>query len=205
MKHKKIYFNRGFSVAETLVVLSILVPIVFVLSTFQKDVFSLNSSLQGGLTAQFEGGKVMRSMVAELRSMSPSAAGAYPIAQVATSTITFYADVDNDSSKEQVRYFMSSGTLKRGVIDPTGNPPVYTSAEKVSTLITSVVNNNSTPIFYYYNSAYTGATSPLAMPVDQLVVRLVKINVIIDKDVNRPPGPINVTSQVSLRNLKDNL
>ncbi len=197
--------NSGYSIVETLVVLGILTLIIVGITTFQKDIFSLNYSLQGSLNAQFEGGRVLRIMVGELRSMSQSAAGAYPIAQAATSTMTFYTDIDNDGSKEKVRYYLQNGSLKKGVVDPSGNPVGYTGTEKIETLITNVVNATSSPIFSYYDSSYAGTTTPLSMPLDTLSVRLIKINVTIDKDVNRPPGPSTVTSQVTPRNLKDNL
>lgn len=197
--------NRGYSLAEMLIVVGILSAIIFVVTTFQKDIFSLNTSLQGSLNAQFEGGRVLRKMVGELRSMSQSGAGAYPIAQAATSTVTFYTDIDDDGSKEKVRYYLQSGTLKKGVTEPSGNPIVYTGTEKVETLITSVVNGTSSPVFYYYDSSYAGTSTPLTTPINTLSVRLIKIEVTIDKDVNRPPGPFVVTSQVTPRNLKDNL
>ncbi len=197
--------NRGISLAEIVVVVGILSFVIVGITTFQKDIFSLNSSLQGSMNAQFEGGRVLRLMVGEMRSMSPSAAGSYPIAQAATNTLTFYSDIDNDGSKEKVRYFLQSGTLKKGVTDPSGSPVGYTGTEKVETLITSVVNSTSSPIFSYFDSSYSGTTSPMSLPINTLSVRLIKILVTIDKDTNRPPGPSTVTSQVSLRNLKDNL
>jgi len=45
----------------------------------------------------------------------------------------------------------------------------------------------------------------LGSPVDVSSVRLVKMNITIDRDPNRSPTPINVTTQVVIRNLKDNL
>ncbi len=206
MLYKKNIFNRGVTLIELVVVVAIVAVVTIAIATFQKDVFSLNASLQGSLNAQLEGSHVMRKMVGELRSASPSGAGAYPIAQAATSTVTFYADIDDDNLKEKVRYFMQGKLLRRGITEPTGNPTVYTSTEKIETLVSDVINTNVQPIFYYYDSTYNGVSgAALTVPINALLVRLVKINVIIDRDVNRPPGPITVTSQVSLRNIKDNL
>jgi len=67
------------------------------------------------------------------------------------------------------------------------------------------VVNGSTPVFTYYNSSYNGNTPPLTLPVSILDVRLIKISIITDDDPSKPPSPINVTTQVSFRNLKDNL
>lgn len=149
----------------------------------------------------------MRSMVAELRESSSSSGGAYPLAQVSTSSITFFSNVDSDSLKEQVRYYLSNRTLYKGVIKPTGNPLAYNSgSEVITTAITSVINGTSTPIFEYYDTGYYGTGTPaLAAPIDITRVRLVKVHVIIDKDSNRSPVPLTITSQVSIRNIKDNL
>ena len=65
--------------------------------------------------------------------------------------------------------------------------------------------NEATPIFDYYDTNYDGTTAPLAQPVSAIAVRLVKITLIIDKNSLRPPAPITMTTQVSMRNLKDNL
>ncbi len=195
----------GLTLVEVLVTITIFSTIAIALTTFQKDIFSLNTSLQGSLNAQFQAGRVLKTMISEMRSMSPSGAGAYPIAQAATSTITFYGDIDNDGQKEKVRYYLDNQTLKRGVIEPTGSPVVYTGTEQIKSLIQYVRNGTTTPVFDYYNSSYSGTTSPLSLPINTLSVRLVKVTVIIDTDTNRPPGAITSTSQVSLRNLKDNL
>lgn len=205
MKFLHAHHKKGFSYAEILISVAIIAFIITAVGTFLRDVFSLNAYLQGGLSAQFESTRVLKKMVGELRSMSPSGAGAYSIAQAGTSTITFFNDIDNDAQKERVRYFLDNGILKRGVIEPSGNPIVYTGTEQVTTMINYVRNTSTTPLFSYYDAAYAGTTTPLSIPVNILSIRLVKINVIIDQDTNRPPLALTVTSQVSLRNLKDNL
>lgn len=205
---RKIFLTKkGVTLVELLVTISIITVIGFLVSNFQRDVFSLNSSLQSSLSAQLDGRKIVKNMVGELRSASPSSLGAYPIVSIGTSTITFYSDTNNDGLKEKVRYYLDAPTkkLKKGVITPSGSPLTYSGSEELSIVINDVVNGTSTPIFTYYDSNYTGTTSPLTYPIDTLAVRLVKVNVIIDKDPNRSPVPITVSSQVSIRNLKNNL
>ena len=144
----------------------------------------------------------------EIRSASESNLGAYPIVTAATSTFTFFSDLNNDGLKEQVRYFVSGSTLQKGVITPTGNPYVYTSGSEVDTIVVSnLTNGGSTtlPVFQYYDDSYTGTSSPLAQPVSVAAVRVVKINFVIDADPNRSPTSRVVTTQVEIRSLKDNL
>jgi hypothetical protein len=175
-------------------------------STFQKDVFSLNYSLQGGLNAQIDARHVVKVVVTELREVGPSALGGYSIDLASSTGITFYSDINNDGLKDRVRYFLSGREVKRGVTSPTGNPLVYNSAnEQLTTLISDFVASSTRPLFQYYTDTYTGNTPPMTYPIDIQSIRFVKVTVIIDKDPNRSPGEMVVSSQVNLRNLKDNL
>lgn len=196
----------GFSLVELLISVAILSMIVVIATTFQRDVFSLNYTLQGSLNAQLDARHVVKVMITELRKAEPSAGGAYPIVVASSTTVTFYSDVDSNGTSDRVRYFISGSELRKGVIAPTGSPAVYNSAnEKISTIISGFVSSSTLPLFQYYPSTYTGTTSPLTSPVDIPSVRLMKVTVIIDKDPNKSPVKIIVTSQVNLRNLKDNL
>lgn len=198
---------RGFTLVETLVAMFILTLILAAIMNFGHDLFFINDVSSNSLLAQQEGRQVLRQMVAELRSIAPASGnGSYPLAVAATSSITFFSDLDDDSVPEQIRYFLAGTTLKRGVIKPAGNPLTYNPAnEKLSTLVTSVANASGDAIFNYYDDGYAGTSTPLTLPVDVHLARLVKINVVIDANPNRPPAPITVTSQASLRNLKNNL
>jgi prepilin-type N-terminal cleavage/methylation domain-containing protein len=203
---KKNSLKKGFSLAEILISVSILAVLAFTVATFQKDVFSLNTNLQSSLNAQLEARHLIKTIISELRKTTTSANGTYPIELASSTGITFYADVGNNGSIDKVRYYLSGKTIKKGVITPTGNPAVYNAGSEVTTtLLNYVVASSTKPIFQYYTSAYAGTTSPLTIPPDISTIRLIKITVIIDTDPNRSPTPIIATSQVNLRNLKDNL
>lgn len=198
--------KKGFTLSEVLISIFIISVVSYAVSTFQRDVFALNYSLQGSLSAQLDARRLVKVMITELRKAEPSAAGAYPIAAASPTSVTFFSDVDNNGTVERVRYFVSSGQIRKGIIVPTGNPPVYNAgSEQLSTLISGFVSSSTLPLFEYYPATYTGTTSPLSIPVDIPSVRLVKVTVIIDKDPNKSPVLMTITSQVNLRNLKDNL
>lgn len=200
--HKK----SGFTITEILISLGIFVLISLAIANFGGDIFFLNSSLQSNLSVQIDARRVLRVMVSELRGASPSSLGAYPLSQVGTSTLVFYSNIDSDSYKERVRYFLQGNKLMRGILKPSGSPLSYNIAnESVDVLINDVVNSSTTPIFKYFDSSYTGVSAPLSDPVNILSVRLVQVTVLIDHDVSRVPGPISVTTMGTLRNLKDNL
>jgi prepilin-type N-terminal cleavage/methylation domain-containing protein len=198
--------KKGFTLIEILVAIGILVLMVFTVSSFQKNVITYNKYGGDVLQSAQDAQSILRTMVAELRASKPGSNGSYPLVQVATSSITFYSDIDDDGLQDQIRYFLSTTTLRKGVIKPTGTLLSYLLAnEKISILGINIKNSTSTALFDYYNNTFTGTSSPLAQPVNISVVRLVKINLTIDADPNRSPLPRTYTSQAMLRNLKDNL
>jgi prepilin-type N-terminal cleavage/methylation domain-containing protein len=197
--------NKGFSLVEILVVVAIAAAIFMAVFNFGVGIFSFNSNAQNNLTAQSDARRVLKDIIKELRSASPGSLGSYPITLASTTAITFFADIDNDIYKEQIRYFLQGKELKKGVIKPVGSPLTYDpDNEQISTLIGDI-DNGSTPIFEYFDSNYTGTSTPLAQPVQITKIRLIRATFKIEKDPNKSSGPIIVESQVFLRNLKDNL
>jgi prepilin-type N-terminal cleavage/methylation domain-containing protein len=203
---QKNYTNKkGFTLVELLISVSILVIMLGVIMVFVKSFFSFNRTQIGSLNVAAGTRNILNPITSEIRSATISSLGAYPLETVADSTFTFYADADNDGLKEKIRYFYTNNKLQRGVVKPTGSPLAYTGAETVTTIVDNVRNDAATPVFSYYDSNYTGSSAALTQPVSISVVRLVKITLVLDADVNNPPAAITSTTQVSLRNLKDNL
>jgi Tfp pilus assembly protein PilW len=197
---------KGFSLAEIVVVVGILGMIMVAVSGFQRDVFVNTKFASDSLSTTQDSRNILRMMVRELRTSSSGNDGSYPIITAASSSISFYSDVDADGLKDKVRYYIATTTLKKGLIKPTGSPLTYVAANEVfSTLAYNLKNSTSTPLFEYYDNAYAGTSSPLTQPVNISNVRLVKINLMVDVDPNKSPNVRTYTSQVNLRNLKDNL
>lgn len=202
---KKINKNAGFSLAETLVAVAIFVVISGIVSFFYRDITLLFNFGQQDLNAQLGARKVLKPMVSEVRSASRSELGSYHIASSTDSFFAFYSDIDNDGLTEKLEYYLDNGTFKRDVISPSGDPLIYDEGNRETyILIENVVNTPLEPIFEYYGTDYDGTGEPLD-PISIPDIRLVKIAVIMDEDPNRPPDEIVVTTQVSIRNLKDNL
>lgn len=200
--------NAGFTLIELIVSISLLVLVGIAMLDFQRDVFLFSHIFDTGLTAEQQVRKAFKVTTEEIRTASQSSIGEYPLVEVATSSFVFYSDIDNDGLKERIRYFLSasSSTLNKGVIKPTGNPLVYNAgSETVNSIVSDVTNGTSTPVFNYYDTSYNGTSSPLLNPVPVLLVRLVKITLIVDPNGSRPPEPVTYTTQISMRNLKDNL
>ncbi|MBP6858939.1 MAG: prepilin-type N-terminal cleavage/methylation domain-containing protein [Candidatus Pacebacteria bacterium] len=199
------YSKRGFTLAEVITAVAILSLIMVAVSAFQYNVLSYNRIAEVSLTNAQEAQALIKTISKELRATQQSANGAYPIAAAATSTITFFSDTDRDGNEEQVRYYLASSTLYRGIIRPTGSPLTYTGSESTKILATGLRNSSTTPVFEYFDSTYAGTSSPMTYPITITNIRLVKVNLTIDTDPSRAPVLRTFTTQTVLRNLKDNL
>ncbi len=197
--------QKGFTLVEVITTVAIFSLIVLVVGSFTYNVFWLNTHNTNNVNAVYEARSLLHTLANELRSASPSSLGAYPIEIAATSTLTFYADTNNDGLKERIRYFLADTTLKRGSITPSGSPLTYNPVnESFRTLVTGVRPATTTNLFQYYGSSYDGNDPPLSYG-DVLSIRLVKITLRIQQSQAFNPSPVTAVTQVSLRNLKDNL
>ncbi|MDD5528028.1 MAG: type II secretion system protein [Patescibacteria group bacterium] len=198
--------NAGYTLVETMVVMFIFLILLDGIWLFYNNSVNTNNILTGNLNAQQETRKAFTSMLADIRSALPASNGAYAIDAASSTGFIYYSDIDNDGLKEKIRYFLSNKILKAGITKPVGNPSVYNSAdEKITGLIHDVINFPSQPIFSYFDENYNGAGAPLPAPVNITAIRLIKIDIFIDHDPLKPPAALEFTTQVSIRNLKDNL
>lgn len=199
---KNIKKIKGFTLIETLFGIAIFISVTFVLTLFSKNVWVYNSFVSEGLTNTDSVRQILKNIVSEIRTASVASNGAYTIDQASLSSFVFYSDIDNDNLREKIRYFLVGTTLQKGITKPTGSPFSYNPQnEKISIL----ASDTTSLVFNYFNKNYDGYSSALSFPINIPDVRLVKITVTIDKDPNKAPLPTVFTTQVSIRNLKDNL
>lgn len=150
-------------------------------------------------TAVWQARKGVEDAMLFLRETSYGSDGSYPIKNVATSSITFYANVNSDSLTEKVTYKLQNGIFYRVIAVPVGNPPTYTGATvSTSTVATSVVNSTSTPVFRYFNAAGT----ELFSPVNISQISSVKTTIVVDVNLSRAPVAFTLSGGATLRNLK---
>lgn len=157
------------------------------------------------LITQNEGRKVAQDFINELRRAAASSIGAYPLEKAAAQEIIFYSDIDSDTWRERIRYFLSDTTLKKGIIKPAGTPLQYASSTETITDIVHDVANDEDPLFYYYDEDYTGATgTPLTYPLDITAVRVAQISLKLEENPRASPAPFHIEAKTAIRNLKDN-
>ncbi|HRH22656.1 MAG TPA: prepilin-type N-terminal cleavage/methylation domain-containing protein [Candidatus Paceibacterota bacterium] len=192
--------TSGFTVVELLVSLFIVSMVVVVLALFQTETFKKDRAFRARLVSIQEARLTLRRFLEETRSASPSSTGAYPISLAQADAFTLYSDVDGDAIKDRVRYFVSGGSLKKGVLKPTGSPLVYNQAnERVFTQITKLAT--TTNIFTYYDT--NNAT--MTQPVSPSLVRSARINLVVALDSQYgATTTVLFETRGTFRNLKDN-
>ncbi len=191
----------GFTLIETVVVIGILVVVSGALVGMIVYVYKANAFIFQQSTATDSARRGIEYALENLREATYGADGAYPIATAATSTITFYADVDNDGVVEKIHYYLLSNKLYRGVVNPAGNPPSYTGQPESAIIVASYVQNStSTPIFHYYNNSGTELTTP----VDVGSVASISVVIGVDVDTRRAPTTFTLIGSATVRNLREN-
>ncbi len=198
--------QRGITLLETVIVLGILTIVIVGVTSLFKDTFTFNRSISNSLDTTGNARRALKTMIAEIRIASPSSLGAYPLVQTATSSFIFYGNIDTDVQMERIRYYRNGTSLMRGIVNPTVGTLAYDlNTEVVAQIAKNVVNENSTPIFSYYDSTYSGTQPSLSGAFDISLVRLVKVNLVVDSTGTSTAQSDIFSSQVSMRNLKDNL
>lgn len=194
--------NRAFTLVETVVVVAATMLIFIVLNTLLVYFYRTNAYTLQQSTAVEQARRGIEDAMTYLREASYGSDGSYPIASVATSSITFYANINTDPYIERVSYSVQNGTFYRAVGEPSGNPPTYVGMTVATTTIaTSVVNATSTPVFRYFDN--TGAE--LSSPVNVSKIASIQTTVVIDVNVNRAPVAFTLSGGATLRNLRNQL
>ncbi len=196
--HLSLRGEAGISLIETVVWVSMFTAAMFaitstVLAFYRTSNFAIQEA--SAITSAQRG---LDSIVRAIREASYASNGAYPIVAIATSSLVFYAEVDGDAGVERVRYYLSGTNLMRGVVEPAGDPVLYTGAEVASVVSDSVRNNNENlTLFTYFDNdgALVGTTTLFGD------VRFITVNISVDIDPNRTPTTTKLRSSAALRNL----
>jgi len=133
--------------------------------------------------------------------------GVYPVDSISDNSLTIYSDYDKDGITERLHFYKNGQNIIMGIRDPSGTmPKIYVSGDQQTiTLASHIVNDASTPIFYYYNKNYPGdmSNNPMTGTIGVSDIRLVKIFLKININPNRAPDNIEMQSFVEMRNLND--
>ncbi len=141
----------------------------------------------------------IESLVRDLREARHGDDGAYPVASIATSSITFYTDVGNDQNVERVTYTLVGTTLYRSMLVSSGSPPTYQGTPATSTVSVYVRNiEEGVPVFRYYDEEGGEITNVLEVGA----VRFVSVSVVVNVLPTRAPEEFTLRTSATLRNLR---
>lgn len=192
--------NRSFTLIETIitiVIFALLMGVVsgFIVLGYRTQSYSFQQSMAIG-----EARKGIETMVKEIREARGGDDGSYIIEKAEDYEFIFYSDIDKDEATERVRYFVEGTDFKKGVIDPAGLPISYLP-ENEEVFVLSAYVRNQPPIFRYFD----GDGLELSVPTRLKDTKLMRVYLVINVDLNRPPQDFALESAVQIRNLKTNL
>jgi type II secretory pathway pseudopilin PulG len=191
--------QRGMTFIEMLVWISVFLAAMWAIVGSILGFYRANTYTLEQAQAVSEARRSIESVVKTIREANYSSEGAYPIISMATSSISFYADIDSDLLVERVRYFVQGNELKRGVIDPSGDPPVYTAPETITTVAYFIRNTTQgVDTFQFYNAA--GAEIINMSQISSL--RFVRIDTVVNVSPDKLPNELMLRSSATLRNLR---
>jgi hypothetical protein len=146
-------------------------------------------------------------MVDYIRETKQGDNGSYPVVSAASNDLVIYSDYDKDGTTERLHFYKNGQNILMGITGPNNTMPItYPSGDQQTvTMASYIINDASTPIFYYYNKGYPGdaAHNPLSDPVPVSDLRLMKIFLQININPNRAPDNIQMQNFVEMRNLND--
>lgn len=193
-------YIRALSLIETVVtvaIVAVIVPAIVgsIIFFYRANTSSLEQSYQVNNAR-----RGVEFLVRDVREATYGDTGAYPLAGIASTSLTFYADTDNDASIERISYTLIDTALYRTVLKSSGVPPSYSDAGATSTVSLYVRNlEEVAPLFRYYDKSGNEITD--YAEVDE--VRSVAVFLVVNVLPVRAPTEFTLRSRATLRNLRN--
>ncbi|GIW68220.1 MAG: hypothetical protein KatS3mg099_168 [Candidatus Parcubacteria bacterium] len=188
----------AYSLIEALVIIALVGLVAAAMSNIVLAISRTHRYAFEQASAVNEGRRAIARMGDLVRTATYGEDGSYPLAEVATSSLTLYADEDRDGTVEKVRFWLSGDDLYETVASAQGAPPAYGSG--TTHVLASYLRNaeDNLPVFVAYDAQ--GAQLPMPAPV--LQVRTVHIQLIVNVARERAPGDFTITTTANLRNTR---
>lgn len=193
--------QKGMSLLEVLVVIAITGVAGIALNSTIVSFYRNNAYLLEETQALNNARQGVGDAVRTFRECNYGEDGSYPISSAATSTITFYSDIDNDKAVEKVVYRLIGTTLFKTITNAVGSPPSYTGQPiSTSTIAQYVRNSSTTPLFRYYDSSGMQLSTTTT---DISKVASISVQLLVDLNPLRAPNVFTLTENATLRNLRN--
>jgi len=194
--------NSGFTLIELMVALSIFIALTIISGNFVINGMQLRRKAYARISATEEAQRVIRKMMREIRNSTQSDRGDYNLDIVIPQEFSFYSNIDDDIQVEKVRYFLDGANLMRGVINPEGEPLEYLEENESISLVAHYINNAGGAIFFYFD----GDNNIIENPTENVSsIRLIRTSFSINPNFSLSDQDFVLTSDIQIRNLKDNL
>jgi type II secretory pathway pseudopilin PulG len=194
-------FARGLSLLETIIWIGMFTMAMGAIVSSMLFFYRTSNSTLQEATAITSAQRGIDTMMRAIREVSYASDGAYPVVSIAEDGITFYANVDSDSGIERVHFYVQGTNLYEAILDPSGDPPVYSGTEAAMVLAENVQNiaNDVDPFSYFDEDGIE-----ISDYSDVSGVRFVTANILVDVDTVRPPTAVNIRSSAAMRNIIGN-
>ncbi len=203
--------NKGFSLLEIMVAMAIIMVITIGAASLIIYGQRNNARLWDKLSLQSDGRRALSEFVNVARRAEESSTGAYPVFSAKRYEFIFYANDDQDSLRERIRFYLdqNNNIFYKGVVKPSGDPLTYDLGNETSRLLaTNVINDdNGTDVFTYYDESYNGVGTPLPFVADtasSTMVHVVRVNLDFEKVTASNSTTLSLESVAHIRNLKTN-
>jgi prepilin-type N-terminal cleavage/methylation domain-containing protein len=188
--------NQGLSLLEIMITIAIMSIIILIGTDFIIGGLKSSSFMSQQEEAVAVARKSSDELTKQIREIRGSENGSYAIMSAGAQDLTVFGDADSDGRTDKIRYYLNESKLLKEVTSP-GTDNLY-SGEKTTTEVALFVNNQSEPIFIYYdqNRAETHEINK---------IRLIRTNLKINVNPAIAPQDVYIENDIQLRNLKDNL
>ncbi|MBI3255756.1 MAG: prepilin-type N-terminal cleavage/methylation domain-containing protein [Candidatus Andersenbacteria bacterium] len=187
------YYNRGFTLLETVIGLGIAGLLFAALATFFGSGISSNRFQFEQLLTTDSARFAFERLVTDIRAAQTGPNGEDWLVEAGEYHLIFYANVDADAGVERVRYSLAGSDLSRGVLqagETEEEVSVYHNIRNVAPTY---------PVFSYYGEQATFI--PAAEVTSEAVVSIF-VQLIIDVNQGQQPGPAVLETMVTPRLLR---
>ncbi len=196
--------SRGMTLVETIVSVSLFTIVMLVITGSVTTLYKYNAYTIAQTYQVYHARRGVQSLVRDVREMTYSDNGSFPLVKMEDNLIGFYSDIDRDDSVEYIEYELQADTyLLKRVYNATGTPVAYnlSSPDETYTLSEYVQNiAQGTSTFFYYDK--NGDLATAATKVSD--VRFIRTQVIVNVDAIHDPGEFMLKGSAALRNVIDN-
>jgi prepilin-type N-terminal cleavage/methylation domain-containing protein len=199
--------NGGFTIMELMIGIVVGSIFMFAIYGFYDSSLSSFSTHRSEVLAQSQSRDAINQISAQLReAVSPDSGITPPVISLTPTQIEFYADMSRDPAElvpkpQEFLYQITGGALIREVAQPVGASPPYTYSAFSSpeTIVPSVANSSSSPLFSAINGNGLALPATMSSPTTT-GIELVHINLLTNYTIGNSAQVFSLNADVVPQN-----